>query len=442
MISENDKIKQGEMKLQSAGKPPLIAGDYQLNAKVTLKGIDGGDAAYTNNYLTFTVTAPRFEIDLSTIYATYPIAGSSGAYHTSLPHIIFSRKTLPWERKMGNEAEPGAQNPWMGLLLLSETELRDNEVLFKEIPVKDVNVGSSEIFAPNITIEPWEHIGATGNVSPPPVAKAKVIEMPLALFRAIAPLPNDEMPYLAHTRQVDMLDKENTDINPKGWFSVLIGNRLPQQTENNFVFLVSMEGLLPAFNPQNNQKNVRVVVLAQWSFRSQGYTFEELVKQLSQNIKPLRMETADIGNKTTSNPAILSALKYGYCPLNHIWRNGRKTVSWYRGPLVPVDIPTPEQYIYKSADMALRFDENTGMFDISYASAWQLGRLLALQSPAFFKALSNWKAAYKRDKPLRIAKNILKTTRNVNPDDLAKMVNTAESDEVLTDLLIELWNQA
>ena len=48
------------------------------------------------------------------------------------------------------------------------------------------------------------------------------------------------------------------------------------------------------------------------------------------------------------------------------------------------------------ADAALRYDSTTGMLDASYAAAWQLGRLLALQDQAFAQALYRFRTDYQR----------------------------------------------
>jgi hypothetical protein len=46
---------------------------------------------------------------------------------------------------------------------------------------------------------------------------------------------------------------------------------------------------------------------------------------------------------------------------------------------------------FASADAASAYDPDTGLFDISYAAAWQLGRMLALGSKSFSVALHNWR---------------------------------------------------
>jgi hypothetical protein len=47
----------------------------------------------------------------------------------------------------------------------------------------------------------------------------------------------------------------------------------------------------------------------------------------------------------------------------------------------------------RAGDELLRFDPSVGMFDSSYAAAWELGRMLSLQSKQFSVGLYNWKRA-------------------------------------------------
>ena len=51
-----------------------------------------------------------------------------------------------------------------------------------------------------------------------------------------------------------------------------------------------------------------------------------------------------------------------------------------------------ENYPYlPSADAALRYNYETGLFDASYAAAWQLGRLLALQNTHFARTIYRYR---------------------------------------------------
>jgi hypothetical protein len=432
MISENDKIKPGIMKLQPFASPPLKAGDYKVSAGVLLKGIqqDNSDYNHTDDSLQFSVSAPRLSLDLSLIYGVYPLPGSTGAYHTTLPHLVLSRKTLPWERTIDTVNNP---NPWMCLLLLTAEEMAQNKVSVVDIAAKDLTSNSDpNLIVPQIDLEPWED-----NAD-----KVKIMEMPLGLYNSVSPKAA-ELSYLAHTRQVDMSAKTDDADNPKGWFAVLVCNRLPLAGADNNIFLVSLEGHPDAQKQQPASNRIRLVVLNQWSFQEAGATFGELADLLVQNIQPLRLETETI---KPILPNVTHALNYGYMPVKHALRNGQAMTSWYRGPLVPVNVPVPgtNLYQYQSADQALRFDTTTGMFDISYSAAWQLGRLLALKNAGYATALNNWTGAFIKEQTLNAARAILTETENgvdIPPDKLEAMTHTAASDEILTDLLIELWKQ-
>jgi hypothetical protein len=50
----------------------------------------------------------------------------------------------------------------------------------------------------------------------------------------------------------------------------------------------------------------------------------------------------------------------------------------------------------RTADELVYYDDTYGMFDVSYAAAWELGRLLALQSKSFAINLYRWKRSHIR----------------------------------------------
>ena len=67
-------------------------------------------------------------------------------------------------------------------------------------------------------------------------------------------------------------------------------------------------------------------------------------------------------------------------------------MSWYRGPLAPYLISKPGiRFPIASPDEATAFDPTTGMLDASLAAAWTIGRMVALQDPAFSTTLYQWK---------------------------------------------------
>ncbi len=106
--------------------------------------------------------------------------------------------------------------------------------------------------------------------------------------------------------------------------------------------------------------------------------------------RPVKSDNADVKNR----------LDQGYLAFRHFTRTGDQLVSWYRGPLIPAsDAEFLLSFLQKdtfhlpvkSADALSIFDQNIGMFNLSYSAAWQLGRLLALSSQQFAVALYQWK---------------------------------------------------
>ncbi|MDQ1396253.1 MAG: hypothetical protein QOG64_1512 [Acidimicrobiaceae bacterium] len=89
----------------------------------------------------------------------------------------------------------------------------------------------------------------------------------------------------------------------------------------------------------------------------------------------------------------------GLVPLEHRLRQGRRTVSWYGGPLRPdgFRMPTDRGDRPDHADGYLEYYADVDMFDTSYAAAWELGRQLLLQNRAVAVELSGWVRSRRHD---------------------------------------------
>jgi hypothetical protein len=416
------------MTLFDACPPPLTAGQYDVTVRQTVlrggKEISGKPTGPTGKPTgptfkktsAFWVSAPRFTLPLSEIYAMYPPADGHGRFAEALPHVVLRRRTLPWERQLAAAPLKPAR-PWMALLLLDEDELG----LKAEVSLKPESRPLKEVFG--LRRDPWERDDD----------RCLALDLPLALFQAIAPAWED-LPYLAHARRVGTTAHMEADgIEDEGWFSVVVGNRQPSPGKEHGVYLVSLEGLEdwlpresgppPAASPP---ATVRLVVLASWRFfdDTQGKGFRELVTGLA--CAPMRLpgranrgsssaNAPDAGSGPANAPGsgsgqpntpdvspgapvgsadkeVQTALELGYAPVEHRTRQGYRTVSWYRGPLVPLFLPTdPQNVVNSCADAALRYDRYHGLLDVSYAAAWQLGRLLGLQNQHFARAIHRLK---------------------------------------------------
>ena len=90
-------------------QPPIQAGRYALKVEQETTEIDpdtknpvakGVRRTYTNTK-TVLVKGERFSIKPSDICSVFPPDRNQGDHANVLAHIVFSRKTLPWERKSG-----------------------------------------------------------------------------------------------------------------------------------------------------------------------------------------------------------------------------------------------------------------------------------------------------------------------------------------------------
>src|SRR5580765_3932939 len=131
----------GKIRFSSYCEPPLAARKYKVGAQQTVteshgranQGAPLWAYPFTVNF-EFVVGGPRFALNPTDIYSVYPPESSTGNFATCLPHIVFTRRTIPWERKFF----PGSpqHQPWMALLLFSAEEGKEGTGIPKIQPRK------------------------------------------------------------------------------------------------------------------------------------------------------------------------------------------------------------------------------------------------------------------------------------------------------------------
>ncbi len=414
MSADLPPLAPGEIRFHQAAPPPLPPGDYALRVTQTLTGA-AGDAytpargAIAGTYSAgapFIVSGPRFFLRPSEVYSVYPPSGQFGPFDNALPHIVFTRRTLPWERSIdGRPQQADAPVPWLALLLLGRDDFPDQTIpAITARPVAALLDPGGQVQGPKgLILEPGQKSEDLCNT----------IDLPATVFAEVAPAPED-LPFLAHVREVKTGGKETLSLQQDGWFTVVLGNRLPatakgDKGETNLVCLVSLEGfggLLPRVDDAGKptvamdagKTHVRLAVLASWTFTCHGHNdFKTRMRALDDRsllVLPQDGLTAsDAGTK-----AVQTAFGLGYAGLNHTTRPGEKTVSWYRGPLVPLEMLPRSPYAFlPCADRALRYDFRSGLFAAEYAAAFELGRLMALQNRSFAGAMYRYRNRVTQD---------------------------------------------
>ena len=378
-------------------KPQLPDGDYRLTIQQTLS-IDGEAdavaAGVAEQYVYFSVAGPRFTLDPSLVKSVFPPAKTAGSYDNVLPHIVLNRSTLPWERLIKNDDETYSDVPWMALLVFNQNEVSQYGLSPQNSTVADLQEASSDPVFPGLTPE-------VGDV---PSQGVQVIDVPFKLLQATVP-PTTDLTLLTHVRElVDGTTRPTQD--ESNLFPILVANRIPTAGQEASVFLVSLENRTDIFDAlsagsEDPETKYRLISLHNWNFTvdPMGETFSNYIEQAdtpknSQNTdKSLRMDLlASSGSDAETANSFLAA---GYVPLDHDTRQGNHTVSWYRGPFLPGAPPsTPGSFPLGgvlSPDQLVKYFSDVGMFDTSYAAAWQLGRLLTLQNTDVAVALYNWK---------------------------------------------------
>lgn len=170
---------------------------------------------------------------------------------------------------------------------------------------------------------------------------------------------------------------------------------------------------------ETGKKPVRLVSLKSWSFENieEHRSFAKMMMGLNAinkeqkgidgktNIQSLdagfHLPVPQITDTAPKDRPLIKAgrsyLQAGSVALPHATRSGETTLSWYRGPFVntgfrPSKLPLPA----RGADELLIYDDAVGMFDVSYAAAWELGRLITLKDNDFAMALLHWKREHAR----------------------------------------------
>jgi hypothetical protein len=410
--------------------PGLDDGSYELDISQHVDDAQGDPISGETLSRTyrFAVTGDRFRLSdpAATVASTFPASDGTGEYTTVLANVVFSSATFPWARYPTNSPPalppPGTDTDadvptWLALLVLDA----DDVAGYPGLALDPVTGVLGDLFPaaayPQTTLgDNYSYFeGATDTsaleVDETVADPVQTIDLPLALFADIAPTLGD-LELSAHVRQLSVQNKPvalgaQPQVDPLGTFAIVVGTRLPQSDTKSYAYLVSLEAMedyLPATSAGGTlndpsldpSRSLRLAVLTYWTFNTKGETAAFVDRLELLNDRTIGGPDAPNTNLRVSvaaaTPPISTALEAGYVPLDHDLRSAETTVSWYRGPLSPVDgEPPPIDLPITSPDQALVFDPTTGMLDASLAAAWTIGRLVALQDSSFASSLYAWK---------------------------------------------------
>lgn len=160
------------------------------------------------------------------------------------------------------------------------------------------------------------------------------------------------------------------------------------------------------------ERTLRFPVLASWSFFcTDAGDFQYLAQNVSSRLlghiatgpetpdgEPLPPGTEPPGlpAEPPSPRPLPLVTATGHVATAHATRLGERTTAWFRGPLVPGPVdragarPDGRYPLAHHADQLRRVSPD-GQEDLSYAAAFEIGRLLALSRPSVVAALNQWR---------------------------------------------------
>lgn len=372
--------EQTSLSFLDSHRPVLSAGDYVLTATqtITFNEVEEEGKEEPTYELSidkqFTVDGPKYRLLPDDVGSVFPPSDSVGGYATVLPHVTLTRSMLPWERTAGSDATVDGP-PWLAILLIYESE--SGSITPGVVKQSDLDKSNRD-------------------------ETVKVIDADSSFLKACLPSKAD-LSALCHVR-----------IGTPEVAVVLCG-RVPHATEMNTAYLVSVErcyaGTDFAASFTSPSSKARLVVLKSWRF-----TPGDPAQSLQNKLSKLHAAPFTAGRQSAIESPPGAAL------FSYRMRGGGSAAAFYRGPFAPCKVDTPVDNGFselRSGDSLIRYKEGVGVFDVSYAAAWQLGRLLALASSTFSQTLIRWKHDAKATVLARVAQaNVphLDFGKSVTPD--------------------------
>jgi hypothetical protein len=385
------------MRLLDHRIPSLYAGAYQITAEETIDSL----TTLPTRHQGFEVRGTRFALGASEIHACYPLPGAEGKYSQILPHVTLAAPALPWARLLEIDGKDTEGIPWLAVLLLREGELPDDP-------------GAVGLVTVSTAGQLLDRQAGAGQ--PPQVDRGTLLDgeaetacrsilVPGDVFARIRPALS-ELALLAHIREGGPPDASHVrgadpEPDPKDLSSVVVASRFPSQLGGRHVaHLVSLEGHEPYLGDTAPPVGgLRLVSLHTWTFETlpdPGIGFGDLAHNLATAPDLLLRLPLPPGD---ADGDALERLRSGAIAVPQRLESGERSLAFYRGPLTAAPaqaLPAPAEARLESAGEALAYLERWGVYDAGYASAFSLGRALAMADAPFRSDLLEFRREARR----------------------------------------------
>lgn len=403
-----------KFKLADNCLPPLYEGFYNVKFNHSMTVEEKTNNNKSNNKdenfhieKKFCVAINAEKLPDTDVFHVSPAPNDQGDFSTELPFMVFNDPTYPWLKNLST-----CDNfpiPWIALIVLSEKEVKEEkDIKHSELPEESQKTGVYFRYDDN------------KNSSYKDEDSVHIVRVERATFDSIMPDIEDRA-WLTHCKnEVDLSATDDITIQKDGNFSVVIANRFPPRNSETTVKYTAH--LIPAYLYDDRNKipagtDVELISLYHWSFYSEKCASDPNDKISDKSFVSFidRLKNKDDEKAKNSRQVCDSTLK------EHRLRTGEKTYSLYHGPIMPMkynqasNINGEEVY---TSDGRLIYNRENGIFDVSYAAAFNLGKLVTLSHNAEAQKIVNWRKTQKTKEHL----NLLKSQIGIDHFELKKVL--------------------
>lgn len=420
----------GEAVFRSHSQPSLQGGAHTINVSQELDATPAPKEdksrvkeVGTESSRDFEVVALHYSLPASSLDFVSPTPGH-GALPKTLPHVVLKDPDFPWKWAASRTSttsrvdEQKGRIPWVALITFTAEELQVDPTILESITKfsgveANENLGFSFPVARigDMKSSMRDNDSVTNLMMSPDAREVKdntaAICIPGELFGQLFADENgvcqvDQFQYLSHVRKVATDGMTHSVDGESGLYSIIVSHRTgPLDTTvpvPMFAHLVSIENL-ENLDMTKVKPHVLMTSLYSWSYTSlpagssnemtaQGIFDKSGLQLLHSTPTQGTSHSKGAGSRTSIEDVIAKRQQDGYTLVRYRTVIGELTAAIYRGPLVP----TPVEYNVKpqsnlGSDLQI-LDPDLSLMDLSYSSAWQLGKSLGLGDAAFTAALS------------------------------------------------------
>lgn len=377
------------------------------------------------------VVAPQYNISPEIVDSVYP-PPAEGTEARTLPHIVFKDPHLPWENSVnGANDKNDTRNkvPWVALLTFEgdEIQLSDADATRYLPSGTDLKLSRTETHSYRMKANNLPGITNAQLTMPAPSARLKdenteVIFVKTDLFTHLFSdgknaIDVSRYKYLSHVRKVataGMVAEEKGEV---GMYSLAVSHRTGPISVNRptpvHAHLVAIHhiGNPKVLQLPVSKDRVALVSLYSWTYNSyppDAFNVARSLKSLGDKLRdnygmlqPPEMKSTQ-GEKPSPEEERLQQIitkrrDDGFNLIRHRTVTGEITAAMIRSPLTPTPVPAGLGSDFQmtsnfGTDLQI-LDPELSLMDITYTSAWQLGKVLALGDQAFTAALARLRNA-------------------------------------------------